>query len=66
MVVVDGPDQVEKKVTWVTNDTGSYTVTEADASEGEVYIYDPVEDVLMREFNETDPYMHVVTVFARQ
>ncbi len=66
MVVVDGPDQVEKKVTWVTNDTGSYTVTEADAPEGEVYIYDPVEDVLMREFNGTDPYMHVVTVFARQ
>ncbi len=67
-VTVDGPDKMETPVTWKTDDTGSYTVAASDAisSEPETYIYDPAEDVLMREFTGNDPYMHVVTVFARK
>ncbi len=63
MLLVAGPDKVEKAVTWVTNPEGSYTVT---GDEEEVYLYDPVDDVLMREYIEKDPYIHVLTVFARQ
>ena len=62
-LIVDGQDKVEKDVTWVTNPEGSYTVT---ADGDEVYLYDPVDDVLMREYIEKDPYIHVLTVFGRQ
>lgn len=64
MVITDGADKTEKELTWVTNDEGSYTVS----MEGndEVYLYDPVEDILMREYIERNPFMHVLTVFARQ
>ncbi len=62
-LIVDGQDKVEKDVTWVTNPEGSYTVT---ADGDEVYLYDPVDDVLMREYIGKDPYIHVLTVFGRQ
>lgn len=67
-VTVDGPDKMETPVTWKTDENGSYIVTAADAvsSDEETYIYDPAEDVLMREYIGNDPYIHVVTVFARQ
>ncbi len=67
-VTVDGPDKMETPVNWKTDENGSYTVTAADAvsSDAETYIYDPAEDILMREYIGSDPYMHVVTVFARQ
>ena len=64
VVMTEGEDKVEKELTWVTNDEGSYTVS-GDADE--VYLYDPVEDVLMREYIGRDPsFIHVLTVFARQ
>ncbi len=64
--VVAGPDKTETEVTWTTNPEGSFAVTAADGSVEETYLYDPVEDVLMREFIGSDPYTHVVTVFARK
>ena len=63
LLVVDGADKVELPAAWKTNDDGSYTVT-ADVEE--VYLYDPVDDVLMREFITDNPYIHVLTVFGRQ
>ena len=63
LLVVAGPDQTEEELTWVTDPEGTYTVTGSNA---ETYIYDPVEDVLMREYIGSDPYIHVVTVFARK
>ena len=62
--VVDGGDSVDKEITWVTNETGSYTVT--DDGVEETYIYDPVEDTLTREHISENPFTHVLTVFARQ
>ena len=63
LLVVAGADQAEEELTWVTDPEGTYTVTGSNA---ETYIYDPVEDVLMREYLGSDPYIHVVTVFARK
>ncbi|MBQ6593132.1 MAG: DUF5004 domain-containing protein [Solobacterium sp.] len=67
LLVVDGPDKEEKLLAWATTEEGSYDVLEADAAAHDMlFLYDPVEDVLMREFIGKDPYIHVVTVFARQ
>ncbi|MCR5372749.1 MAG: DUF5004 domain-containing protein [Solobacterium sp.] len=67
LLVVDGVDKEEKLLAWATTEEGSYEVLEADvAAHDMLFIYDPVDDVLMREFNGKDPYIHVVTVFARQ
>ena len=77
MLAVAGPDEVEIPVTWMTNEDGSYTVVAADTAEpensgavisadGETYLYDPVDDVLMRETLLDDPYMHVLTVYGRK
>ena len=63
LLVVDGADEVELPAAWRTNEDGSYTVT-ADVEE--VYLYDPVDDVLMREFITDNPYLHVLSVFGRQ
>lgn len=64
ILIIAGPDKLEKEVTWVANPEGSFTVT--DDGEEEFYLYDPVDDVLMREYIEQNPYIHVLTVFARQ
>ena len=63
LLVVAGPDQAESELKWVTDPEGTYTVTGSDT---ETFIYDPVDDVLMREYNGNDPYIHVVSVFARK
>ena len=63
MILKDGADTTEKKAAWTTNEDGSYTVS---ADGDEIYLYDPVEDILMREYIGNDPYIHVLTVFARQ
>ncbi|MBR2762366.1 MAG: hypothetical protein IKD66_14500 [Solobacterium sp.] len=62
--IVGGGDTVEKEATWITEETGSYKVT-SDGIE-ETYIYDPVDDTLTREYIGENPYIHVLTVFARQ
>ena len=62
--IVAGPDTMEKPVTWKTNDTGSFAVTNDGVEE--TYIYDPVEDTLTREHISEHPFMQVLTVFARQ
>ena len=64
MVIVDGADEAEIPLTWTTNENGEYTVAAEDIQE--TYIYDPVDNVLMREYIGNDPYIHVVTVFARK
>ena len=63
LLVAAGADQAETELTWVTDPEGTYTVTGTDE---ETFIYDPVEDILMREYIGSDPYIHVVSVFARQ
>lgn len=63
LLIIAGPDQTETELAWVTDPEGTYTVT---GSEEETFIYDPVEDILMRETIVRDPYIHVVTVFARK
>ncbi len=64
MVIVDGADEAEIPLTWTTNENGEYTVSAEDIQE--TYIYDPADNVLMREYFGNDPYIHVVTVFARK
>lgn len=63
LLVVAGPDQAETELSWVTDPEGTYTVTGSDE---ETFIYDPVDDVLMREYIGNDPYIHVVSVFGRK
>lgn len=63
LLIVEGDDKTETALTWTTNEDGSYTVT---AEEAEIYLYDPVDDVLMREFSISDPYIYVLNVYARK
>lgn len=66
LVAVDGPDKVEKEMTWA-DAQDAFAVTVDDITED--YVYDPVDDTLTREFienNSADQYMRVVFVFTRQ
>ncbi len=63
LTVTDGADTAESEITWKDADD-SFAVT-ADGITAD-YIYDPVEDTLLRQTIEKDPYMDVQFIFVRQ